>query len=1038
MEFSNRTLPLGASAHAIGPSSSISAHKYWLLLCVACLLSLSASAYTFTWTGTQDSDWTDGSNWSGGSWLSTWPNDTDDLITINQGTPNPCILDQDRTFERLSLMSGGYLDLGGNTLTITGSGSTTGVSILSAATLENGELKTKRFGTVSYMTFLGDVIFNYTGTNNINWQGNNTYEKVTFIKSGSNNWQIASAWPDIFNGEATFSCSSSGPFFIGNGGDVTFNDNVYFDSNNSFMQFRLGGYNSNISIASGKALLHHGLGDGEIYLRNVTQDGVVPNGSFTPKVFHVTDCTLGGDITITGADEIQITDSELQGANELRAESIEINTSDLSMTSGSTTIERASGNSSSDSWDGGNNISNFTLINNSTGQIRTNTSFGSLTDNFYGTTTVANNSSGYIRLGSSGQNIVHGNLFLSGVSFNLGSIYIGSSQSSVQMNAGASLDGSNYINGRFYFYNFTQVGTADNASFSSRYLYIYDSTFNSPISIDANESVHIQDSDLESSVYISSPEITLYQNVSLSTTSGSAEIIKTNAGGSNNDWRGGNSYGPITIRNQASWGNITMAQLYPDTFYGPLLVIQENTGAITVAFSGENIFYDNISTVGSTASIPFGGFTGICTMAGSSTQTIDGDDANPPYFKRLRMNTSAAVSLILDVPITVEVHLDLQNGTIETTATNLITCLNGATTGLGSASSHIDGPMARELVNNSGTGAALNFPIGKNGDWRPVTLTIGHTSTSDNYTYISEVFDQSATDLAWSNAPTINRVSDYHYWDIDRYYTPTMALEPATGIDLSVGNEPRIELYYDLADAVTDPTNLRIVKNTTSAPTSWIDIGGTGASIGTGSVTSTSSPSLFDSFSRFTLANSTGGANPLPIQLLSFKANPFESNVLTSWSTASEIDNDFFIIERSRDALFWESVGVISGNGSSSSVTDYELVDLSPYNGQSYYRLSQVDYNGETKSFDPVAVYVQHSVARWSFYPNPSKETVTLQLDDAKASDWELYDLTGRSRKASTEIIEQSENLLRIDISNLSSGIYLLEVNGEGAQLIIE
>jgi len=85
----------------------------------------------------------------------------------------------------------------------------------------------------------------------------------------------------------------------------------------------------------------------------------------------------------------------------------------------------------------------------------------------------------------------------------------------------------------------------------------------------------------------------------------------------------------------------------------------------------------------------------------------------------------------------------------------------------------------------------------------------------------------------------------------------------------------------------------------------------------------------------------------LPIQLIFFAGNITTEGVLLSWSTSNEINNDYFAIERSTDGVSFDNIGETDGQGTSSHLSEYEFVDKAPKDGSNYYRLKQVDYDGQ-------------------------------------------------------------------------------------------
>jgi len=96
--------------------------------------------------------------------------------------------------------------------------------------------------------------------------------------------------------------------------------------------------------------------------------------------------------------------------------------------------------------------------------------------------------------------------------------------------------------------------------------------------------------------------------------------------------------------------------------------------------------------------------------------------------------------------------------------------------------------------------------------------------------------------------------------------------------------------------------------------------------------------------------------SPLPVELTSFDANVSGAVVVLNWETASEINNDYFQIERSVNGSAWENIGFVEGEGTTTSTTRYEFVDENPLTGISYYRLKQVDFDDKFEYSDKVSV----------------------------------------------------------------------------------
>ena len=120
---------------------------------------------------------------------------------------------------------------------------------------------------------------------------------------------------------------------------------------------------------------------------------------------------------------------------------------------------------------------------------------------------------------------------------------------------------------------------------------------------------------------------------------------------------------------------------------------------------------------------------------------------------------------------------------------------------------------------------------------------------------------------------------------------------------------------------------------------------------------------------------------PLPVELLSFTAEVNNDNVDLKWETASEINNDYFTVERSIDGKKFEQMIIVDGAGNSNQLITYYAFDKEPYSGLSYYRLKQTDFNGEVNYSKIVSVNISVNIKEIILFPNPvSNDIVTLSI----------------------------------------------------------
>jgi hypothetical protein len=178
---------------------------------------------------------------------------------------------------------------------------------------------------------------------------------------------------------------------------------------------------------------------------------------------------------------------------------------------------------------------------------------------------------------------------------------------------------------------------------------------------------------------------------------------------------------------------------------------------------------------------------------------------------------------------------------------------------------------------------------------------------------------------------------------------------------------------------------------------------------------------------RFTLGSTNLGSTPLPIELLSFSATKAEGNkVRLHWSTASELNNDFFTVERSQQGSEWEELTKVYGAGNSSSIQRYQAVDYRALSGTSYYRLKQTDFDGTFSYSDPVSVSFDADQDVMIF-PNPAKDWLNVEGSQSELEDIRIFNSLGQDLSGSILVKYESQERLRIDVAGLKVGLYLLQ-----------
>ncbi|MFK7925026.1 MAG: T9SS type A sorting domain-containing protein [Bacteroidia bacterium] len=170
----------------------------------------------------------------------------------------------------------------------------------------------------------------------------------------------------------------------------------------------------------------------------------------------------------------------------------------------------------------------------------------------------------------------------------------------------------------------------------------------------------------------------------------------------------------------------------------------------------------------------------------------------------------------------------------------------------------------------------------------------------------------------------------------------------------------------------------------------------------------------------------------LPVNLLSFTASsaPNET-VALEWETVQEVENDHFLIERSRDGIQFEILQKVLGAGTTDQAQSYRSWDKNPYQGQNYYRLWQVDRNGQKTLSESVSVLVEKGNSL-SVFPNPiAQGSLRWQYEALEAGVLKVrvLDLNGGILQDYSQSVDFGLNQFQIELSALASGTYLLEVS---------
>lgn len=177
----------------------------------------------------------------------------------------------------------------------------------------------------------------------------------------------------------------------------------------------------------------------------------------------------------------------------------------------------------------------------------------------------------------------------------------------------------------------------------------------------------------------------------------------------------------------------------------------------------------------------------------------------------------------------------------------------------------------------------------------------------------------------------------------------------------------------------------------------------------------------------------TSSTTTLPVEWLSFEAHEATPGVLLKWSTASELNNAFFTIERSTDGNTFTAVGKVNGNGTTRLPSHYSFIDLDAPVSQPfttyYYRIKQTDVDGAASySHTETITLYAHSYETIHLIPNPVTDRASFIFADEQFANgtYVIQNLQGQTVVYDTEIILHEKNTLDMDCSFLPAGMYII------------
>jgi len=374
---------------------------------------------------------------------------------------------------------------------------------------------------------------------------------------------------------------------------------------------------------------------------------------------------------------------------------------------------------------------------------------------------------------------------------------------------------------------------------------------------------------------------------------------------------------------------------------------------------------------------------GLLTCNGSSTIEYNGSSAQIfaedagagtdgfTYENVIINNTSGtAPQITMEGEATINGSITFTDGVIASTTSDILVIADGATVSSASNASFVDGPV-RKAGNE-----AFTFPVGDD-DYRAISITAPSAATD---TFDAQYFatDPDGSYSRSSLGAGMELVSQVEYWELNRGSTSSASVT--------------VTLTWDASSAVGDLSDLLVAHWDGSQWTSE----GNGSTTGNTTSGTIQTGGAVSSFSPFTLGSSSTN-NPLPIELISFDGHRTDDGVYLNWSTASEINNDYFTLYRSVDGVDFAPIAHITGAGNSTRTIHYQHVDVDHLTGVVYYQLEQTDFDGTSWLSQVVDIEFdsQENVKDFVVYPNPFRESFQLSGLPDNAQHVQIVNATG-------------------------------------------
>ena len=390
------------------------------------------------------------------------------------------------------------------------------------------------------------------------------------------------------------------------------------------------------------------------------------------------------------------------------------------------------------------------------------------------------------------------------------------------------------------------------------------------------------------------------------------------------------------------------------------------------------------------------------------------DFGSTDYFS-LKINDVNAnkATYVLGAGLNVDGILTLTSANISVGIYNLTLAGSGALSGGSSSSFVYTGSTGQFKWLNCAASTSKTFPVGhtnSSAGYTPLVITFNSGHTTDDFGVVAyDLITNDGTRTGTAYTSTVVKTT----WNISE--------------TVSGGSNVNIQFQWNGTDEGTSFARSSCHMSHYSG-SAWENPGASGSASGSNPYTFTFSD-YTGTFSPFGMGGSGG---PLPVKLLYFKANKENKFGQLNWATASEINNDYFNLEKSLDGDIFQSIGKIYGDGNSQQIIKYSFTDSNLAQGLNYYRLKQTDYDGKfSYSHTEVVIHTPEQNKNVTYYPIPASDHINIDI--ASVGNLETHiriiNILGTIVLQNNIQLQSGHNHIEIDLNELQGGVYFIQLD---------